>query len=49
MRDLIVEGIGLRLVQRIAALHHAELVCDAGQAPMTTRYAIVWKTDARFP
>lgn len=40
-------GIGLRLVERIAATHHAQLVHDAGDPGMTTRFAIVWKTDGQ--
>ena len=39
-------GIGLRLVQRITALHKAHLVRDAGEPPMTTRFSIQWKPDA---
>ena len=39
-------GIGLRLVERISALHNAQLVRDAGESPMTTRFSIVWRTDA---
>lgn len=35
-----------RLVERIAAMRHARLVRDGGQAPMTTRYATVWSPDA---
>ena len=35
-------GIGLRLVERIAQQHGAELVRDSGESPMTNRYAIVW-------
>ena len=41
-------GIGLRLVERISALHNAQLVRDAGEPPMTTRFSILWRTDA-FP
>ena len=39
-------GIGLRLVERISALHNAELVRDAGEPPMTTRFSLQWRTDA---
>lgn len=39
-------GIGLKLVQRIAVMHHAELVRDSGAAPMTTRYSLFWSADA---
>ncbi|MBC7705362.1 MAG: HAMP domain-containing histidine kinase, partial [Rhodoferax sp.] len=39
-------GIGLRLVERISALHKAHLVRDAGEPPMTTRFSIQWKPDA---
>lgn len=35
-------GIGLTLVRRIADWHGIELRTDAPQAPMTTRYALVW-------
>lgn len=41
-------GIGLRLVERIAATHQAQLVRDAGEPPMRTRFSIRWRTDA-FP
>ena len=39
-------GIGLRLVERISVLHNAQLVRDAGESPMTTRFSIQWRTDA---
>lgn len=39
-------GIGLRLVERISALHNAQLVRDAGEPPMTTRFSIQWRADA---
>ena len=39
-------GIGLKLVQRIATIHHAELVRDAGEPPMTTRFSLRWTADA---
>ena len=41
-------GIGLKLVRRIAASHHAELLRDSGEAPMTTRFTLRWTTDASF-
>jgi len=40
-------GIGLRLVARIAATHHAQLVHDAGDPGMGTRFSIVWKSDGQ--
>ena len=39
-------GIGLSLVERIAGMHQARLVRDAGVAPMSTRFSIVWSSDA---
>lgn len=39
-------GLGLRLVERIAALHGARLVRDAGAAPTTHCFAMEWKSDA---
>lgn len=36
-------GLGLRLVERIAALHGARLVRDAAAAPATHCFAIEWK------
>ncbi len=39
-------GIGLRLVERIAASHHARLEHDGGDPGMSTRFSIVWKSDA---
>lgn len=39
-------GLGLRLVERIAALHGARLVRDAGPAPATHCFAIEWESDA---
>ena len=39
-------GIGLSLVERIAGLHRANLVRDSGDAPMSTRFSIVWPADA---
>lgn len=39
-------GIGLSLVERIAGLHRANLVRDSGEAPMSTRFSIVWPSDA---
>ena len=38
-------GLGLRLVERIAALHGARLVRDAGTAPTTHCFAMEWKSD----
>lgn len=35
-------GLGLRLVERVAARMGARLETGAAQAPMTTRYALVW-------
>lgn len=35
-------GLGLRLVERIAEGMGAQLVRDAGTAPMTTRFALQW-------
>lgn len=35
-------GWGLRLVERIARLHHARLVREAAETPMTTCYALRW-------
>lgn len=39
-------GIGLSLVERIAGQHGATLVRDSGDAPMSTRFSIVWPADA---
>lgn len=39
-------GIGLKLVERIAGLHQARLLRDAGEPPMSTRFSIVWSADA---
>ncbi len=39
-------GIGLRLVERIAASHDAQLVHDHGDPGMSTRFSIIWKSDA---
>jgi two-component system sensor histidine kinase QseC len=39
-------GLGLRLVERIAALHGARLVRDAGPAPAAHCFAIEWNSDA---
>ena len=41
-------GIGLKLVQRISASHHAELVRDSGEPPMTTRFTLRWTADANL-
>lgn len=38
-------GLGLRLVERIAALHGARLVRDAGSPPATHCFAIEWEAD----
>jgi len=38
-------GLGLRLVERIAALHGARLVRDAGAAPTTHCFAMQWRSD----
>lgn len=39
-------GLGLRLVGRAAARMGARLETGAAQAPMTTRYALVWPASA---
>ena len=39
-------GIGLTLVERIAGMHRARLVRDAGEPPMSTRFSIVWPANA---
>lgn len=39
-------GIGLFLVERIATMHRASLVRDTGEAPMSTRFSILWQREA---
>ena len=37
-------GLGLRLVERMAEQMGAELLRDTGEAPMTTRFALRWRS-----
>lgn len=42
-------GLGLRLVERMAEQMGAELLRDTGEAPMTTRFALRWRTPGTRP
>jgi two-component system sensor histidine kinase QseC len=42
-------GIGLTLVERIAQSQGAQLVRDAGAAPFTKRFALVWSGNGQLP
>jgi len=42
-------GLGLRLVERMAEQMGAELLRDTGEATMTTRFALRWRTPGTRP